>query len=331
VLALAYPDRVAQARGDGRFRLRSGAGAWLPTGDPLSGERYLVVADLGRDTTVGGRSSAPRSERAHDDLRIHLAAALDEEDIEAAAGDAVEQVATLRWDEDRDDLRVRAERRLGAIVLSSVEGPATASAATTAALIDCTRRTSLRVLSWSDSARTFQARAGFARRALGDQWPDLSDEALVATLESWLAPRLAGATRRADLERTDVLRALRDLVGHHRAAELDRLLPRTLAIASGHEVPIDYRGEMPAIAVRVQELFGTTVHPSVAHGRIPLAVHLLSPAGRPVQITSDLPGFWHGSWAEVRKEMSGRYPKHPWPVDAAAASPPARRSPRPRT
>jgi ATP-dependent helicase HrpB len=320
VLALAYPDRLAQARGDGRFRLRSGAMAALPNGDALTGEAFLVVADLD-----AARSSPPplrgRPNPHHDDLRIRLAAGLDEADVAVAAAGAIDEVVTLSWDPVRDDLRQRSERRLGAIVLSSSDGRAPAGDATTAALVDRARATKLAALRWRDGDRALQARITYARQAFGEQWPDVTDAALVESLDEWLAPRLVGATGRADLERVDLGRALRDLVGRHRVSELDRLVPTSIQVASGRTVPIDYSGEHPTIAVRVQDLYGTTVHPAVAGGRVPLVVHLLSPAGRPVQVTADLPGFWAGSWREVRKEMAGRYPKHDWPVDPATATP----------
>ena len=325
VLALAYPDRLAQARGDGRFRLRNGAAASLPSGDPLTGEPFLVVADLG-PARVGPGPRSRHHAPGDDDLRVRLAAGLDEADVEQVAAGAVHEVVTLVWDQARDDLRQRSERRLGALVLASHEGPATPGEATTAALLAQVRAARLTVLGWRDADRTLQARLGFARRALGGDWPDVSDEALLESIDVWLAPHLAAATGRAHLERIDLGRVLRDLVGHHRVRELDRLLPTEMVVANGRRVRIDWSGETPVIAVRVQDLFGTNVHPSVADGRVPTVVHLLSPAGRPVQVTADLPGFWAGSWREVRKDMAGRYPKHDWPLDPAAASP----QPRPR-
>ncbi len=328
VLALAYPDRVAQARGERRFRLRNGASAALPSGDSLVGETFLVVADLDSPRTGLGPLRG-RPEPGDDDLRIRVAAGLDRAELEDAFADEIEEAVTLGWDDDGDDLRRRSERRLGAIVLASVEGPARPGEETTAALLDQVRSTRLAVLGWREADRVFQARVGFARAALGGDWPDLGDEALLESLDEWLAPRLAGATGRRDLERIDVGNVLRDLVGRHRVHELDRLVPTTVVVASGRSVPVDYRGELPAIAVRAQDLFGTTVHPAVANGRVPMAVQVLSPAGRPVQITSDLPGFWAGSWKEVRKDMAGRYPKHDWPLDPSTASPPRPR-PRPR-
>ena len=306
VLGLAYPDRLAQARGGARFRLRNGAGAWVPAGDPLAGEAFLAVAEID-----AGRG----------DGRIRLAAGLDAADMEAAAGGAEESV-TVSWDPARDDLRARVNRRLGSIVLSTTDAPAPPGEATVRALVARVRATRLGALRWTDKARALQDRAAFARRTSGDAWPDLSDRALLETLDEWLAPLLAGATGRAGIEAVDVTNALRARLGHQLARELDRLAPPALAVAGGRHVTVDYSGDQPTIAVRAQDLFGTTEHPTVAGGSVPVVVQLLSPAGRPIQVTADLPGFWSGSWAEVRKEMAGRYPKHAWPVD------PTRRLPR---
>ena len=308
VLGLAYPDRLAQARTGARFRLRNGAGAWVPAHDPLAGEAFLAVAEID-----AGRG----------DGRIRLAAGLDAADMEAAAGGAEESV-TVSWDPARDDLRARVERRLGSLVLATAEGPAPAGEATARALVARVRATRLSALRWTDKARALQARAAFARRTLGGDWPDLSDAALVGSLDDWLAPLLAGATGRAGIEAVDVAGSLRRQLGHL-SHELDRVAPTHLTVAGGRQVTVDYGGPQPTMAVRVQDLFGTAVHPTVAGGKIPVVLQLLSPAGRPVQVTADLPGFWAGTWAEVRREMAGRYPKHPWPADPLAAQPPARR------
>jgi len=344
VLALAYPDRIGQARGGARFRLRGGGGAWLPAGEPLAGEAFLVAAEL----DVAGRGSAA----AGRDSRIRLAAALDAADVEAAAatGATVERVATLSWDPARDDLRARIERRLDNLMLGESEGPAEPGPAASAALVARVRATGLAVLGWSPAARSLQARATFARRTQlveperithrkGGQtaqapggsaaparataaWPDVSDAGLLAAVDEWLVPLLGKATGRADLEAIDMARVLRRMLTH-RLAELDRLAPPTITFAGGRQVPVEYGGDGPAAEVRVQDAFGTTVHSTV--GGVPVVLSLLSPAGRPMQVTADLPGFWAGSWANVRKDMAGRYPKHAWPADPATASPPAAR------
>ena len=344
LLALAYPDRIAQARGGARFRLRGGGGAWLPADDPLAGEAFLVVADL----DAAGRGSAA----AGRDSRIRLAAGLDGADIEAVAaatGATVERVATLSWDPARDDLRARTEHRLDNLVLRETEGPAEPGPPTTTALLTRARATRLAVLGWTPAARALQSRAAFAARRTatdpsGDgpgvtaaepermthrkggqtaqapaAWPDLTDAGLLATVDGWLVPLLHKASGRADLEALDMTGVLRRLLGH-RVADLDRVAPAVITLAGGRKVPVDYRGERPAAEVRVQDAFGTTTHPTV--GGVPVVLSLLSPAGRPIQVTADLPGFWSGSWSEVRKDMAGRYPKHPWPADPANALPP---------
>ena len=306
VLALAYPDRVAQARGGARFRLRSGAGAWVPAGDPLAGEPFLAVAEID-----AGRG----------DGRVRLAAGLDAADVEAAAGPA-EEHASVTWDTARGDLRARVERRLGSLVLAAHDAPAPPGAATTRALLQRVRATRLEALHWTGKARLLQQRAGFARRVIGEPWPDLSDEALLASLDDWLGPLLAGATGAADVAAVDVAAALRARLGARLASELERVAPPTLATRTGRRVILDYGGEQPVAAVRVQEMFGTATHPTVGNGRVAIVLQLLSPAGRPVQVTADLPGFWTGSWEQVRKEMAGRYPKHDWPSDPRNAEPP---------
>jgi len=302
VLALAYPDRIAQARGHGRFRLRSGAGAWLAECDSLAAEAFLVVAQLDADQR---------------DSRIRLAAALDPADLEMAAGARAQSVSSVGWDAGRHDLRVSVTRTLDGLVLGTTERKAAPGAEATAALIDRVRTTRLGALPWVDSARAVQRRVQFLRRTLGDGWPDLSDPALLATLDQWLAPLLTTAVDRADLQALDLARVLRSLLPPARRAELDILAPPQVAIAGGRKFRVDYGPEQPTVSARIQDLFGTTIHPTVAGGRVPLAVRLLSPAGRQVQVTSDLPGFWAGSYAAVRKEMAGRYPKHRWPADPA--------------
>ena len=310
VLALAYPDRIAQNRGRGRFRLRTGRGVAVADHDPLAAEAFVVVAEL----------MAPGRDQADD--RVRLAAALDEADIEGVAGAEIVDATELVWN-DRGDLEERRERRLDALVLQRSSGAAPAGPATTAALVERVRDDGLDLLGWTDKARTLQQRAGFARRFLGETWPEVSDGALRASVDEWLAPLLGRATSTRDLRKVDVLSVLRGRLGH-RGHELDRVVPAKVAVASGREVAVDYDTEPPSIRVRAQELYGTSTHPSVADGRVPVAVEVLSPAGRPIQVTADLPGFWAGSWAAVRKDMISAYPKHDWPADPASATPATR-------
>ena len=227
LLGLAYPDRLAQARSGRRYRLRNGIGAWVPDGDALGDEPYLVVADVDR----GGRDV---------DGRVRIAAAVDEADVLALGGAEVESRSVVAWDDERDDLRAVTERRLDALVLARSEGRPEAGPATTAALVDRVRTAGLAVLGWTDAARLLQARAVFAARRR-EGWPDLSDAALVADLDDWLAPVLAGARSRRDLERVDVVGALRARLGYPWLGQLDAVAPRTVRLGSGREVAVDLR------------------------------------------------------------------------------------------
>lgn len=303
-LLWAYPDRLAARRRPGQFQLRSGSGGWLPDDDPLAHEAFIVAADLDG-----------RRERA----RIRLAAAVDADEVALAFGDEIDERVTLDWDEARDDLVERVDRRLGAMRLGSTTRRPLPGEDTTAALMRRVRDTGLAVLGWSGASLALRQRVDYLHRVMGEPWPDWSIEALAADIEGWLAPYLPRATGRADLEGVDLVMVLRAQLPWPDGADLDRLAPASLALPTGRGVPIDYRGDEPSAHVRVQDLFGTTVHPT-AGGR-PIVLHLLSPADRPIQVTSDLPGFWAGTWADVRKELAGRYPKHQWPDDPATATP----------
>jgi ATP-dependent helicase HrpB len=308
LLAHAYPDRIAQARGGpGRFVLRAGTEAWVTPSDALAREPLLAVAEVDGRRTGG---------------RIRLAAPLAPDQLDAVAGAEITEHARLLWDAERDDLVARVERSLGRLRLGTVDRRPTPGLPATTALVDRVRSTSLTALPWTGAARSLQARVGFLHAVVGEPWPDLSDAALRRRLDQWLAPLLASATGRSDLDRLDLARMLRGLVPYEVAGDLDRLAPEALDVPSGRRARLDYTqgdpGDPPVLAVRVQDMFGATATPTVAGGRVPVVLHLLSPAGRPVQVTSDLAGFWSGSWHDVRKEMAGRYPKHPWPADPTA-------------
>ena len=301
VLLSAYPDRLAQKRaGRGRYRLRSGGGAWLRDSDALAGEPLLVIADLD-----GGRR----------DSRIRRAAGVDVDDVLGVLGDRVERRTMTAWDDQRGDVVSKSDYVLDALMLSSVGHAVDASPAVVGLLLGAVRRSGLRLLDWTDRARRLQARIELARAAGRLDVPAVDDATLGADLDDWLGPLLHDATSVRDVARLDVADALFGRIGWHHRAELDRLVPERWILPSGRTVAIDYTRERPSISGRVQEFYGSAMSPAVLDGEVPLTVELLSPANRPVQVTSDLAGFWAGSWREVRKDMAGRYPKHHWPED----------------
>lgn len=305
LLLAGFPDRLAGRRRPGQFQLRSGAAAWMAADDPLATAPFVVAADLdGRRT---------RS-------RIRLAAAVDPDEI-AGVLESVVEYRRLEWDRDRDDLVLRVERRLDALRLDEQVSRADAGADTTAALLSRVRSSGLAVLRWTPGAAQLRARIALLLSVFGEPWPDFSDRALLSSLDEWLGPFLDRAVDRSDLERLDVATILRSRLVWPIGAQLDELAPRSWLLPSGREVAIDYTADRPTASVRVQDVFGVRDHPTVAGGRVPLTVALLSPADRPIQVTSDLPGFWTGSWSDVRKDLAGRYPKHRWPDDPSHEPP----------
>jgi ATP-dependent helicase HrpB len=314
LLIHAWPDRVAKARGaHGRFVLANGSGAMLDAADPLAGEAFLVVVDL-----QGKAQNA----------RIAAAAPVSIAEIREALGPRISKQVDSSFDAERRAVRVRETERLGAIVLSERMLPAPTGAEADRAIITALRHHGLSLLPWSKEAETLRHRLQWLHRGLGAPWPDVSDEALLASLDDWLAPFLPGE---ASFQRIDagILHAgLMSLVPHDLQRRIASLAPTHFDAPSGSRVPIRYDGEWPVLAVRVQELFGLDSHPSIAAGTVPLTLELLSPAHRPIQTTRDLPGFWRGTWADVRAEMRGRYPKHFWPEDPVSAEATARAKPR---
>lgn len=306
VCAAGFPDRVAQRRGSGRgrFRLRSGSGVRMSDHDTLAGENFIVAVDV---------------DGAKKDARVRLAAGVDPGELPLVPHFDIEIRERLMWSRERNDLVIKVERFVGALDLGAMTMRPTPSDEVTQALIDHVKTTKLSALTWTEAARGVQDRVAFlAARRPNDGWPDLSDRALLADLSGWLAPLLVGATGRADIEVLSVTMALDTIVGFDRRRELDRLAPTKLKLASGRSLRIDYRGERPLVASRAQDFYRIKAHPTVLIGAVPITVELLSPANRPIQRTSDLIGFWSGSWSEVRKDMAGRYPKHDWPVDPSA-------------
>ncbi|MGC4024691.1 MAG: ATP-dependent helicase HrpB [Mesorhizobium sp.] len=314
MLIHAWPDRVAKARGArGSFVLANGRGAAIPETDPLAGEQYLVVADL------QGKAQSSR---------IAAAATISEAEIRAALGDRIDRQVETQFDLERGTVRVREVTRLGAITFTERTLPSPKGADADAAIIAAARVHGLQILPWSKEATQLRRRLHWLHRGLGEPWPDMADPFLADHLEDWLLPFLTGEP---DLKRVDpaALRmGLLSLVPHDLQRKLDALAPTHYAAPSGSNAPIDYDGDKPTLSIRVQELFGLSQHPSIANGTVPLTLELLSPAHRPIQLTSDLPGFWHGSWADVRADMRGRYPKHVWPEDPMSAQATNRAKPR---
>ncbi|MFB9993081.1 ATP-dependent helicase HrpB [Deinococcus oregonensis] len=309
LVALAYPERAALAREDGRgrFLLAGGQGAALPEGDPLAGASALAVTHL--DATPGAWAKAAGSAEG----RIFLAAPLDRAALEARA----EAADVVRWDSRTGTLIAERQQRVGALVLGSQPLRDLPAGARAGALAGAIRTEGLHLLTFSPEAAQLRARAESVRRwRPGEAWPDLSDTALLDTLETWLGPHLGSARSREDLGRIHLLPALQALLPWPLPAQLDDLAPTHLSVPTGSRIRLEYRpGDAPILAVKLQELFGLAETPTVNGGRTPVLLHLLSPAGRPVQVTQDLRSFWNSSYFEVRKDLRGRYPKHPWPDD----------------
>ncbi|MBK5961954.1 ATP-dependent helicase HrpB, partial [Rhodoplanes elegans] len=308
VLALAYPDRVAKARGGGAggaVLLASGRGATVDPASALARAPFLTVAELA--------GSAGNS-------RVLLAAPIAIEDIEALFADRIVDNDEVTFDPGSASLRGRWARKLGAVALAERPVKIVPSAETAQKLAAGIGTLGLSRLPWSSGLAQWRDRVSFLRRHEGDEWPDLSDETLLATVGDWLAPALMDKTSLAEIGADTLSNALHALLPWNLRKKLDHDAPTHFDAPSGSTVPIDYESpEGPKLAIRVQELFGLDQHPSIAGGRVPLIVELLSPAHRPVQITRDLPTFWRGSYADVRTDLRGRYPKHPWPEDPLSA------------
>ena len=316
LVALAYPERVAKNRGgaSGAFLLVNGRGATVDPASPLAREPFLAVAEL-TGTAAHGRilSAAP----------VTLA------EIEQRFADRIATREDIIFDAASASLRARRSRRLGAITLAEQPMPVAPNETTAQKLADGIAGLGIARLPWSKALQHWRDRVMFLRASEDDEWPDLSDASLARTAAEWLTPLVADKTALGEITADKLNNALRTLVPWPLQRRLDAEAPTHFEAPTGSQVPIDYEAEGgPKIAIRVQELFGLDRHPAVAGGRVPLVIELLSPAHRPVQTTRDLPGFWRGSYAAVRTEMRGRYPKHPWPEDPIAAPPTRRAKPR---
>ena len=315
ILSLAYPDRIAKNRGaHGAFLLANGRGANVDPASALSREVFLAIAELAGTAAQG---------------RVLLAAPITLEEIEARFADKIENRENIAFDAASASLRGRRSERLGALVLAERTMRVVPSDETARLLADGIAKLGVSQLPWTKSLRQWRDRVMFLRRAEGDEWPDLSDDALATTAQEWLEPILQFKTALADIDVDELSTALHALLPWPMPRRLDAEAPTHFGAPSGSSIPIDYEAEEgPKLSIRVQELFGLDRHPSIADGKVPLVVELLSPAQRPVQVTRDLPGFWRGSYAAVKAELKGRYPRHPWPDNPLAA--PATRRAKPR-
>jgi ATP-dependent helicase HrpB len=312
-LALAYPDRIAKNRGGGAgaFLLANGRGGLVDPASPLAREPFLAVAEL-----TGAAAAS----------RIILAAPITLAEIEARFGNKIEDRETVTFDVTSVSLRARRSRKLGALTLAEQIRPLTPDADSAKLLAEGIAALGTAKLPWSKPQRQLRDRVYFLRKVEGDEWPDLSNETLAHTAAGWLAPFLHGKTALSQIGADDLSAALDALLPWSLRKRLDAEAPTLFTAPSGSIVPIDYEAEQgPTVSIRVQELFGLARHPTIAGGRVALVIELLSPAHRPVQVTRDLPGFWRGSYNDVKTEMRGRYPRHPWP-DNPLTAPATRRA-----
>ncbi|MEM1401888.1 MAG: ATP-dependent helicase HrpB [Pseudomonadota bacterium] len=307
LIACAYPERIARRRHNGGFQLANGRSARFAEPSSLDKARWLAVAE------VGGRAGQRGD-------GIYSASALDSALFDTLLSDLLREEIHVDW--DKQSGRFVAERRVrcGELLFASESLREVPEAERVGKLLELIRDGRLTTLPWDKSAESFVARAR-QMRALDEGFPNYSEDALADSLEDWLAPFLVAVKRLQDLKKIDLLEALKARMTWEQQRELDQSLPQRFAVPSGSSIAIDYHENPPVLAVKLQEMFGSTETPSVAKGRLPLVVHLLSPAGRPLQVTRDIAHFWTEGYAEVRKEMRGRYPKHPWPEDPLTALP----------
>ncbi|UVM21289.1 ATP-dependent helicase HrpB [Pseudomonas wadenswilerensis] len=322
LLALAYPDRVGQQRraGGAEYRLANGRAALFGEADALMKHSWLVIADLG-------------SRQGQREERIYLAADFDPALFDGVLAEQVRSLDILDWDERENVLRAERQRKVGELVLSREPLTGLDEDARAKALLELVRRKGLELLSWTPELRQWQARVALLRQldlaTLGEsEWPDLSDAALLASLSHWLQPYLGKVTRLSHFAQLDLSSILRNLLPWPLPQRLDEQAPVHLSVPSGSNIRLDYSETPPILAVRLQELFGLAETPRIAQGRQQVLLHLLSPARRPVQVTQDLANFWRSTYAEVKKDLKGRYPKHYWPDDPLVAEATARAKPR---
>ncbi|RKN84219.1 ATP-dependent helicase HrpB [Paenibacillus ginsengarvi] len=317
LLALAFPDRIAQSRGDGRYLLSGGRGAALASVQTISASPYLVAAEL---------------DDAGTDSRILLAAPVGIKELEAAVPGLFTQQSAVAWDSSVQAVRARFRKKLGAITVSDIPDPKPDEELTAQALLEGIRTEGIRILPWTGAAGKLRERILFMRRHEPNaepKWPDLSEDAFASDLESWLAPYIRGMRSRSDLEKLNLANVLEASLSYAQRRRLEEEAPTHVVVPSGSRIPVEYDDpSAPILSVRLQELFGMTSTPVIGGGRVPLTMHLLSPARRPVQVTRDLASFWRNAYFEVKKDLKGRYPKHYWPDDPMTAIPTNRVKPR---
>ncbi len=316
LVALAFPDRLGERRGKegGRYRLSNGRGASLRGGEPLAVEPWLAVADL---------------DGAGRDARIYQAAPITKIDIEELFAEQIKENEAVIWDERKGEVVARKQRCFYALVLDEKPLKTPPPQKMVAVVVQAIRKLGLPCLPWSKELRNWQARVLFMRQKQGEEWPDVQDQTLLVELDQWLGPYLSQCRKKSDFAALDLSTALKGFLDWQKQRQLDELAPTHWTVPSGSHIPLDYiTGETPILAVRLQEMFGLTETPSIAGGKAPLLIHLLSPAGRPLQVTQDLAGFWQSSYHAVKADMKGRYPKHPWPDDPLSAQPTCRVKPR---
>ncbi|WP_438751111.1 ATP-dependent helicase HrpB [Pararhizobium sp. O133] len=314
LLMQAFPDRIALQRGGrGRFVMANGRGAELPDTERLAGSAMLVIADLtGR---AGGQRILAAAEISRSDVEVHMPQAIVRED-------------QTFFDRPSRQVRARRVTRLGAIIFEESPLPKPKGEATARALAEGVRQLGLAVLPFSKEAAQLRDRIGFLHRTIGEPWPDMTDENLLNRMDDWFIPFQGEARGIDDIHPGSLSEGLQALVPHEVSRDLSRLAPTHFEAPTGQRHPIRYDGDEPILSIRVQELFGLKTHPAIGGGRLPLLLELVSPGHKPIQTTRDLPGFWSGSWKDVRADMRGRYPRHPWPEDPANAAPTTRAKPR---
>jgi ATP-dependent helicase HrpB len=314
LLLHAYPDRIAFKRGGrGRYVMANGRGAEITETERLAASEMLVIADL------TGRAAQARILSA---AEIRLA------DVEAYLPEAITQGDESFFEPVSKEVRARRVKRIGAIILEETPLAKPTGTAATKALADGLRQIGLERLEFSKSAEQLRQRIGFLHRSIGEPWPDMGDEALLERLDEWFIPFQTGVRSFAAISAGGLMDGLKSLIPYAVQRELERLAPTHFTAPTGMNHAIQYDGDEPKLVIRVQELYGLKQHPTIGGGKLPLLLELTSPAHRPIQTTRDLPGFWAGSWSDVRADMRGRYPRHPWPEDPANAAPTTRVKPR---